>query len=249
MGASHSFEVETADTAYWKETVTTLLDKGFTVTIDYPAHQHETVLKMFSAGVWQSRMFIPMLRVCIPNVQTSSPNLVVKIDDIDFKATNPGVWCMHYHQLCDSNRFTDWQDYGTDIVIKRAVELQPSDVPAKAPEVVKPAAPAPVVKPVVKPAVVVDTNPMGLDVDASSALNNKAEVPAAKKEAVKNDQKTGLDPDSVSKLKPEPEAEAPVNSVLVDTSPKDIADAYTAGTKEDPLSKKVIVKTKVGKKT
>jgi hypothetical protein len=283
MGANHSFEYDPEDkSTYWKDTITKLLDKGFWVTLDYPAHEHEQVLTMFSAGVWQSRMFIPMLRVCIPKIETSSPNLVVKIDDVDFKATNRGVWCAHFHELTDSNRFTDWQDYGTDVVIKKTVEVQPSDAPAKPVETVlvnavpkkkleisdfvKPSTAPVVVKPAPKAAAVIDTNPMGLDVDAASALNNVPEVPAPKKESVRNSQTAGLDPTSPSKLKPEPKVDNSGNGVVVDTAPpapvpapkpapapvvkttKDIVDAYTAGTKEDPLSKKVVVKTKVGKK-
>jgi hypothetical protein len=251
MGANHSFNVDPTDgTFYWRDTIKKLLDKGFWVTLDYPAQEHEQVLKMFDSSIWQNRMFIPMLRVCIPNIETSSPNLVVKIDDIDFKATNRGVWCAHFHELTDSNRFTDWQDYGTDVVIQKAVEMQPSDAPAK------PTVPEPKLNPIsdsrikLKNPVVVDPNPMGLDIDAASALKNKAEVTAPKKEAVKNDQKAGLDPDSVSRLKPEVSTKDTTTGVIIDTAPstKDIADAYTSGTKSDPLGKKVTVKTKVEKK-
>src|ERR1035437_4873094 len=121
LGANHSFDAK-YDTAHfaktWDQQITYLLDKGYWVTLDYPAHQHETVLKMLNPGIWQSRIFVPLLSVRIPHVETSSPNLTVKIDDVDFKATNPGVWCMHFHEVTDSNRFTDWNEYATDVVIQ-----------------------------------------------------------------------------------------------------------------------------------
>ena len=118
MGANHSFEADkTNTTPYWDKTITTLLDRSFWVTLDYQAHEHELVLQMLNAGIWQSRLFVPLLGVRIPKIETSSPNLTVKIDDVDFKATNAGVWCMHFHEVTDSNRFTDWQDYESDSVI------------------------------------------------------------------------------------------------------------------------------------
>ena len=123
MGANHSFNVDSKDsTFYWRDTITALLDKGIWVTLDYRAHEHESVLKMFGSEIWQSRIFVPLLSVRIPNVERSSSNLTVKIDDVDFNATNPGVWCLHYSQLLDSNRFTGWNEYGTDQVIDAPVE-------------------------------------------------------------------------------------------------------------------------------
>lgn len=117
MGANHSFSAASMDT-YWDQVITALLDKGFWVTLDYQAHEHADVLKMLNPGVWQCRTFVPLLGVRIPKVQTSSPNLTIKIDDVDFKATNPGVWCLHHHEVTDSNRFTDWNDYATDQVLQ-----------------------------------------------------------------------------------------------------------------------------------
>ena len=124
MGANHSFDVTDASTPYWDRTIMALLDKGYWVTLDYQAHQHISVLKLLNAGIWQSRIFVPLLSVRIPSVQMSSPNLTVKIDDVDFEATNPGVWCMHFREVTDSNRFTDWNDYGTDSVITQEESAQ-----------------------------------------------------------------------------------------------------------------------------
>jgi hypothetical protein len=43
---------------------------------------------------------------------------MLKIDDKDFKATNPGVWCHNLHDLLDRQKFTDWAKYGLDKVIE-----------------------------------------------------------------------------------------------------------------------------------
>ncbi len=122
MGANHSFDLDPTDmTFYWDDTITALLDKGYWVTLDYPSHIHGNMRLILNKGIWQSRMFVPLLSVRIPNIENSSPNLTVKIDDIDFKATNPGVWCMHFKELTDSNRFTDWNEYESDAILSQEV--------------------------------------------------------------------------------------------------------------------------------
>ena len=40
------------------------------------------------------------------------------IDDKDFDATNPGVWCHSLHDLMDREKFTDWGKYGLDKVLE-----------------------------------------------------------------------------------------------------------------------------------
>ena len=121
LGANHSFKVFAIPTKefvkQWDSQITYLLDKGFMVTLDYQAQHHEIVLKVLNSGIWQCRNFIPLLGIRIPNIETSSPNLTVKFDDIDFNATNAGVWCMHFHEVTDSNRFTGWNEYTNDIII------------------------------------------------------------------------------------------------------------------------------------
>lgn len=123
MGANHSFDANSISSAYWDKTITALLASNLMVTLDYEAHLHANVLEMLNAGVWQSRNFVPLLSVRIPNIITSSRNLTVKIDDVDFKATNDGVWCMHYSEITDSNRFTGWDEYENDSVIADEVSV------------------------------------------------------------------------------------------------------------------------------
>jgi hypothetical protein len=160
MGANHSFESNVAG-YYWDKTITTLLDQGYWVTLDYQAHEHVRVLKMLNAGIWQSRLFVPMLSVRIPHVQTSSVNLTIKIDDIDFKATNAGVWCLNHHEITDSNRFTDWVDYGTDVVIQ-GEEKETPKLPEKLISFELPNLPV--------ADVVMNLQDLGLDVNAKSSL-------------------------------------------------------------------------------
>jgi len=54
----------------------------------------------------------------LPYLQQLGYNATIKIDDKDFKATNPGVWCHNLHDLLDRNKFTSWDQYGKDEIIK-----------------------------------------------------------------------------------------------------------------------------------
>jgi hypothetical protein len=42
---------------------------------------------------------------------------MLKIDDKDFDATNPGVWCHSLQSLMSRDTFTSWDDYREDAVI------------------------------------------------------------------------------------------------------------------------------------
>jgi hypothetical protein len=62
--------------------------------------------------------FLPMISVKLPYLQLLGYNATIKLDDKDFAATNPGVWCHQLHDLKDRTKFTDWSKYTKDEVIK-----------------------------------------------------------------------------------------------------------------------------------
>lgn len=226
MGANHSFSSASQD-PYWDHVITALLDRGFWVTLDYQAHEHATVLGMLNRGIWQCRTFVPLLGVRIPKVQTSNPNLTVKIDDIDFAATNPGVWCLHHNQLTDSNRFTDWQDYGTDEV------LSPMAGPVPDP-VLRVPVPAPVYADINKPALNIEGIRDAISADnAESTVDDKVvgeEHVASSSGVEMNPQDLGLDLEP--KIAPEVEEVLAAST----TTPAQTAEEY-ANTAE-PAKKK-----------
>ena len=61
--------------------------------------------------------FIPMISVKLPYMKLLGYNATVKLDDRDFAATNPGVWCHNLHDLQNRDRFTAWSRYTKDKVI------------------------------------------------------------------------------------------------------------------------------------
>lgn len=113
LGANRSFQknIRLAEKAVY------LIEKGLYVTLDYPIEAHEWVLENIPANVVSNQRFIPMISCIIKDVETVNKNLTVKIDDIDFRGSNRGVWTLGTNELLDSNRFTDWSEYGNDEVI------------------------------------------------------------------------------------------------------------------------------------
>ena len=68
------------------------LEHGYYVTIDYPFELHQLVSQKF-ALCWKNSKFIPFCSIIFPDSEEDT-SLCFKIDDIEFKKTNPGVWTM-----------------------------------------------------------------------------------------------------------------------------------------------------------
>jgi hypothetical protein len=65
-------------------------------------------------GLCEYRNFVPQIRISIPYVRLWNYNTMIKIDDRDFDATNPGVWTHSLHSLMNRKTFTDWSAYEKD---------------------------------------------------------------------------------------------------------------------------------------
>ena len=61
--------------------------------------------------------FIPMISIKLPYIKQLNYNACIKLDDKDFKATNPGVWVHSVHNMLDREVFTDWSKYTKDEII------------------------------------------------------------------------------------------------------------------------------------
>jgi hypothetical protein len=87
------------------------LEKGYLCSLDIPL---SAVEEFHDGGLNEHANFIPQIRVPIPYVKLWNYNTMLKIDDKDFKATNPGVWSHSLHTLMDRSKFTDWNQYKQD---------------------------------------------------------------------------------------------------------------------------------------
>jgi hypothetical protein len=116
FGANHSFNPKGFEEhKSWEDMIMYFLEKDILCSLDIPLNQVEE----FNEGVLNEyNNFIPQIRVPIPYIRLWNYNTMLKIDDKDFKATNPGVWSHSLHKLMDRDTFTDWSQYKNDEIAK-----------------------------------------------------------------------------------------------------------------------------------
>ena len=115
LGANQSFHPKDSEEwAAWDTLLTDMLKEGIWVTLDFDVSLSEQILE---GGMTEYDTFIPMISVKLPYISQFNYNATLKLDDKDFKATNPGVWCHSLHELQDRKTFTDWTKYTQDEII------------------------------------------------------------------------------------------------------------------------------------
>lgn len=116
FGANHSFNpADYTEHKRWEEMIFHFLDKSVLCSLDIPMSQVE---EFHESGYCEYNNFIPQIRVPIPYIKLWNYNTMLKIDDKDFKATNPGVWSHSLHTLMDRSKFADWTQYKNDEIVK-----------------------------------------------------------------------------------------------------------------------------------
>jgi len=119
FGANQSFPNPTVNDATvwtaWERMILHWLDRGYWCTLDLDVGAVEGLAE---GSLCEQSQFIPMLSVKLPYIKLLGYNTTIKLDDRDFKATNPGVWCHSLHDLLDRKTFTSWDKYTKDEVIK-----------------------------------------------------------------------------------------------------------------------------------
>ena len=116
FGANHSFNPDSpTEHKQWEDMIFYFLDKDYLCSLDIPISQVED---FHESGYCEYSNFIPQIRVPIPYIKLWNYNTMLKIDDKDFKATNPGVWSHSLHTLMDRSKFTDWNQYNKDQILK-----------------------------------------------------------------------------------------------------------------------------------
>ena len=111
LGANQSFE----PTEEFKFVLESLVKENIWVTLDVDVKHVEWLLESVAV---EYNNFIPMISVKVPYINQLGYNATLKIDDKDFKASNPGVWCHKVHDLMDRKVFTDWTKYTQDEIIE-----------------------------------------------------------------------------------------------------------------------------------
>ena len=119
FGANQSFKPNgTNDVTIWRpweDMIHVCLEAGYWCTLDLDVQDAEGLLE---SGLIEKRRFIPQISVKLPYLQQLGYNATIKLDDVDFNATNPGVWCHTLNSLTTRETFTNWDEYGKDEIIK-----------------------------------------------------------------------------------------------------------------------------------
>ena len=116
FGANHSFHpADNLEWQRWETMIQSFLDNGYWCSLDIPISHAEDFLEN---GLNECINFIPQIRIPLPYITLWNYNTMLKIDDKDFKATNPGVWSHSLHTLMDRSKFTDWSQYNNDEIVK-----------------------------------------------------------------------------------------------------------------------------------
>ena len=117
LGANHSFNDASNDAQdAWEKLCLDLLKQDFWVTLDFDVRYYDAILDLL-CSLNEHDKFIAQISVKLPYLSNLNYNACIKIDDKDFKATNPGVWVHQVHDLMDRQAFTDWSKYGKDKAI------------------------------------------------------------------------------------------------------------------------------------
>jgi hypothetical protein len=112
FGANHSFHPDNnLEWARWEGMIGHFLERGYMCSLDIPV---KCVEDFNDTGLCEYRNFVPQIRISIPYIKLWNYNTMIKIDDSDFDATNPGVWTHSLHSLMSRRTFTDWDQYNKD---------------------------------------------------------------------------------------------------------------------------------------
>tara|TARA_R110000851_G_scaffold274806_1_gene427373 strand:+ start:785 stop:1315 length:531 start_codon:yes stop_codon:yes gene_type:complete len=119
LGANQSFDITgehgtNEQQEGWDSLVKGLV-KDYFVTLDFDLTCIEWIQE---SGYSEYNNFIPMVSVKVPYIELLGYNTCIKIDDIDFNATNKGVWTHSLHSLMNRNKFTSWNQYKQDEIIE-----------------------------------------------------------------------------------------------------------------------------------
>lgn len=110
LGANHSLTYIEYETYYpLVQTINTLLKKDFHVTLDIRASSGGNFTELLT-----NEKFTIVYALPVESIMSMRGNIVVKIDDKDFKATNPGVWCWSVRDMIQDEHFTEWGEYTKD---------------------------------------------------------------------------------------------------------------------------------------
>ena len=114
FGTSQSFNpksISQEEYKAWDEVILGCLKADLWVSLDFGVEHIEGVIE---SGYSEYARFIPMISVKLPYINQLNYNATLKLDDITWGKTNPGVWTHHLQSLMSKDKFTHWDQYTQD---------------------------------------------------------------------------------------------------------------------------------------
>lgn len=119
FGTSQSFpNIDTNDAEEWTKWETIIkscLEHDYWCTLDLDVRQTEG---LHESGLCEYQRFVPMISVKLPFIQSFNYNTTIKLDDLTWGKTNPGVWTHQLHDLMEKDKYTYWDQYTNDKTIE-----------------------------------------------------------------------------------------------------------------------------------
>ena len=114
FGTSQSFNPKSnshEEYKAWDQVITGCLEADYWVTLDFDIKHIEGVLE----GGWNDYdRFVPMISCKLPYIKLLNYNATLKLDDLTWGKTNPGVWTHHLKDLMSKDKYTYWDQYTQD---------------------------------------------------------------------------------------------------------------------------------------
>jgi len=98
----------------WDDVIIECLKNDYWVSLDFGVEHIEGVIE---SGYSEYARFVPMISVKLPYISLLNYNATLKLDDITWGKTNPGVWTHHLQTLMGKDKFTHWDQYTQDTSI------------------------------------------------------------------------------------------------------------------------------------
>jgi hypothetical protein len=99
----------------WDDVINECLKNDYWVSLDFGVEHIEGVIE---SGYSEYARFVPMISVKLPYINQLNYNATIKLDDITWGKTNPGVWTHQLQSLMGKDKFTHWDQYTQDTEIK-----------------------------------------------------------------------------------------------------------------------------------
>jgi hypothetical protein len=116
FGANQSFPRLDTNNAeqwnLWENMIYSALNENYWCTLDFDI---SCVEGLCESGLCDHYRFIPMISAKVPYLRLLGYNATLKLDDVDFNFSNPGVWCHRLHDLQSQSKFTNWGQYSKDM--------------------------------------------------------------------------------------------------------------------------------------